>query len=326
MASSPRAGEQPLVPVAEYEARPRRVLVHDPAMTRAFERLAEVPASELERRYLFRAVPDREGFAREHAAFVRALRSAGVEVVYLHEVASPEHRARLDANPNHVYTRDSAITLPWLPGRFIRGAMRKPIRRDEPDVMASALSTLGQSESLAMNPDLFLEGGDVIPFARDGKRTLLVGFGPRTVRASLEALRDQLIPQTVDELIGVELIPERMNLDGALVPVADDTMLVEPTSIVQSWLIDNRGQTPVDVTRLLASSGVEPIEVTRSEATAMQACNCVCLGDRTLIMYDLCERVRQALQAREIAVLTIPGKELIKGTGGPRCMTRPIYA
>jgi N-dimethylarginine dimethylaminohydrolase len=116
-----------------------------------------------------------------------------------------------------------------------------------------------------------------------------------------------------------------MNLDGALVPVADDTMLVEPTSIVQSWLIDERGETSVDVIRLLAGGGMEPLEVTRSEATTMQACNCVYVGERTLVMYDLCDRVKRALEAREITVLTIPGAELIKGTGGPRCMTRPLY-
>jgi N-dimethylarginine dimethylaminohydrolase len=311
--------------IGEYEARPRRVLVHDPAAARAFERLSEVPSSELERRFLFRAVPDSDGFAREHAALVHALRGAGVEVVYLGDVVAPEHRSHLGENPNHVYTRDSAITLPWLPGSFIRGAMRKPVRRNEPEVMASVLSTLGQSEILAVPPGLSLEGGDVIPYAREGRRTLLVGFGPRTVRASIEALREHLIPQTVDELVGVELVPERMNLDGVLVPVADDTMLVEPTSIVQSWLIDNRGHTPVDVIELLESSGVEPIEVTRAEATTMQACNCVCLGDRTLVMYDLCERVARALRARDITAHTIPATELIKGTGGPRCMTRPIY-
>ncbi len=111
MASSPRAAEQAPVAVAEHEAGPRRVIVHDPTMTRAFERLSDVPASELERRFLFRAVPDPEAFAQEHEAFVRALRGAGVEVVYLHDVSSPEHLARLDANPNHVYTRDSAITV-----------------------------------------------------------------------------------------------------------------------------------------------------------------------------------------------------------------------
>jgi N-dimethylarginine dimethylaminohydrolase len=152
-----------------------------------------------------------------------------------------------------------------------------------------------------------------------------VGFGPRTVRASLDVLRGQLIPGALDELIGIELVAERMNLDGALVPVADNTILVEPTSIVRSWLIDEHGETSVDVIRLLAGCGMEPIEVTRSEATTMQACNCVCLGERTLVMYDFCARVTDALRAREITVLTIPGAELIKGTGGPRCMTRPFY-
>jgi N-dimethylarginine dimethylaminohydrolase len=311
--------------IAEYEAAPSRVLVHNPAATHSFERLSGVPSSELERRFLFRAIPDRERFAREHAALVSVLQDAGVEVVYLHDVARREHLARLDENPNHVYTRDSAITLPWLPGRFIRGAMRKPIRRDEPDVMASALSTLGQSEVPVIGPGLFLEGGDVIPIAREGKRSLLVGFGPRTIRASLETLRDQLMPGALDELIGVELVPERMNLDGTLVPVTHDTLLIEPTSIVQSWLIGQHGETSVDIIRLLADGGMEPIQVTRAEATTRQACNCVCLGNRRVVMYDLCARVAQALEARHITVLTIPGAELIKGTGGPRCMTRPIY-
>jgi N-dimethylarginine dimethylaminohydrolase len=101
---------------------------------------------------------------------VSVLRRAGVDVVYLHDVASPEYLARLNENPNHVYTRDSAITLPWLPGRFIRGAMRKAVRRHEPGVMASALSALGQSEILALDTGLFLEGGDVIPIVRGGSR------------------------------------------------------------------------------------------------------------------------------------------------------------
>jgi hypothetical protein len=32
----------------------------------------------------------------------------------------------------------------------------------------------------------------------------------------------------------VELVAERMNRDGALVPVADDTMLVEPTAFCRA--------------------------------------------------------------------------------------------
>jgi N-dimethylarginine dimethylaminohydrolase len=167
-----------MLAVGEYEAKPRRVLVHDPAGTRAFERLSKVPLLERERHFLFRAMPDWDGFAQEHAALVRVLRAAGVAVVYLRDVVSPEHLARLDENPNHAYTRDSAITLPWLPGRFIGATMRKPVRRHEPRVMVSALSALGQSEILAMDTGLFLEGGDVIPIRPGGKALIACGLWP----------------------------------------------------------------------------------------------------------------------------------------------------
>jgi hypothetical protein len=46
-----------------------------------------------------------------------------------------------DLDDGHVYTRDAAITLPWLSGRFLRGAMRHPVRRGEPEVLAFALGT-----------------------------------------------------------------------------------------------------------------------------------------------------------------------------------------
>ena len=318
--SHPGAGS-----LSEFDAPAGRMLVHDPTTTKAFQLLAQVPTEELEERYLFRCIPDHDAFALAHAALVSRLARAGIEPVFLGQVVDTHARVHLDGNPNHVYTRDSAITLPWLPGWFIRGSMRKTVRRREPDVMASALVALGLQELFAMPPGLVLEGGDVIPLARDGRRTLLVGFGPRTTRPSLTELRDRLLPWALDELVGIELVPERMNLDGVLVPVASDTILVEPTSIVRSSLLDATGERPVDIVDLLGDSGMQPVHVTRIEATTMQACNCVGLGGRRLIAYDLCDRVTQALRARDLDVQTIPGAELIKGTGGPRCMTRPLY-
>jgi N-dimethylarginine dimethylaminohydrolase len=323
------AARDAVVPAArslsEYDAAPRRVVIHDPAGTSAFAQLGQVPADRLEERYLFRAAPDRARFAAQHTFLATALTDAGVNVVHLGDQLEKGGDSELHANPNHVYTRDSAITLPWLPGWFIRCAMRKPIRRAEPGLMAFALNKLGLQELFSMPQRLFLEGGDVIPLARKGRRTLLVGFGPRTNRASISELIDRLLPWAVDELIAIELVPERMNLDGVLVPVANDTVLVDPSSIVRSLRLDADGEEPVDVLRLLRSEGMTPLEVSRAEATTMQACNCVCLGDRQVIAYDLCKRVIQVLQTRDIHVHAIPAAELIKGTGGPRCMTRPLY-
>jgi N-dimethylarginine dimethylaminohydrolase len=102
-------------------------------------------------------------------------------------------------------------------------------------------------------------------------------------------------------------------------------VIVDRSSIVRSFLLDAKGERPVDVLALLGGLGLEPLEVTREEATLLQACNCCCLGGRRVIVYDLCERVAEELGARDIEVRTVPGRELIKGTGGPRCMTRPLY-
>jgi N-dimethylarginine dimethylaminohydrolase len=314
-----------LGPVSEYDAWPVRVLVHDPGETRALDRLLEIPADDLEERSLFRAHPDPDGFAREHAALVASLEDAGVETVRLSDVVVDDRgRRALEENPNHVYTRDGAITLPWLPGRFMRGAMRRAVRRGEPDVLASALKGLGLEEILAPHEG-FLEGGDVIPLAHESRRALLFGFGPRSSREGIDALWRHLHPQALDEIVGIEIVPERMNLDGVLVSVADDTVIVDRSSIVRSFVLDANGERPADVLALLGELGLKPLEVTRDEATMLQACNCFCLGGRRVVAYDLCERVADELRARNIEVHTVPGHELIKGTGGPRCMTRPLY-
>jgi N-dimethylarginine dimethylaminohydrolase len=311
--------------VSEYDAWPVRVLVHDPAETRALERLLEIPPDELAERSLFRAHPVPEGFAGEHGALVAALEGAGVEAVRIADIVDEQGRRALEENPNHVYTRDAAITLPWLPGRFVRGAMRRSVRRGEPEVLASALAALGLEEIFAPPEQCFLEGGDVIPLAHEGRRALLVGFGPRSSRDGIDLLWRHLHPWALDEIVGVEIVPERMNLDGVLVPVTDDTVIVDRSSIVRGFILDANGERPVDVPALLGNLGSEPLEVTREEATMLQACNCFCLGGRRVIAFDLCGRVAEELRARDIEVLTVPGRELIKGTGGPRCMTRPLY-
>lgn len=312
--------------LSEFAATPVRVVVHDPAAAGALDLLAGVPAMRLEERYLFRSHPHPETFAAQHAALVAALERAGAEVIRLADVVGESDVwPRVRANPNQVYTRDPVITLPWLPGWYVAGAMRKAIRRPEVSVMRSALQALGLRELFAMPAERFLEGGDVIPFVREGRRALIVGFGPRTARQSLDLLCAGLMPWALDEIVAVGLPESRMNLDGVLVPVADDTVVAHPGSIETAVLRDPAGERQVDVLGLLRDLGMTVVEVTREESVAMQACNCVCLGDRRLVCYDLAGRVVRALVERDIDVRTIPGSELIKGTGGPRCMTRPLY-
>jgi len=170
-----------------------------------------------------------------------------------------------------------------------------------------------------------LEGGDVIPFVREGQRALLVGFGPRTQLDSVYALQDQLIPEYVDEVIGIELANWRINLDGGMMPVATDVLLAHRASLRRSFILDEHARAAVDVLSMFQDLGFQIVDVDFNESRYMQACNCLCLGHRRLVCYSFSERVLNILQRLDIEALPIAGSELVKGTGGPRCMSRPIY-
>jgi N-dimethylarginine dimethylaminohydrolase len=72
---------------------------------------------------------------------------------------------------------------------------------------------------MKMPPELYLEGGDVIPFCYDNKKVLLIGYGPRTSLESLYFLRQTLVKERmVDEIIGFKLADWRLNIDGCFSP------------------------------------------------------------------------------------------------------------
>jgi N-dimethylarginine dimethylaminohydrolase len=314
------------VSVAEFALAPSQVIVHDPVAAGAFRSLDGVrDAGVLEREWLFREPPDPARYAGQHAALVRAL-EAHVPVRHLAELVG-DHAAFACArtNPNLVFTRDSIVTLPWAPDGYIAARMKPELRRPEAEALRAALERLGLRELVAIPEGLFLEGGDVIPFEREGRRTLLVGHGPRTSFEAIEFLQGSLLPRHADEILAVELAPWRMNLDGGLVPAADDVALAEPQSLLAGLLLDARSRQRVDPLGLLRDLGMHVIEATREESVFAQACNCVCLGERRVVYYDLCPRVAELLRRRDVETILVPGSDLVKGRGGPRCMTRPIY-
>ena len=52
--------------------------------------------------------------------------------------------------------------------------------------------------------------------------------------------------------------------------------------------------------------------------------NLFAIAPRTAISYDRNERTTAALRKADIECITIPGSELVRGLGGPRCMTMPL--
>jgi N-dimethylarginine dimethylaminohydrolase len=315
------------VTVAECSTPPAALIVHDPVAAGAFDAFDSLEeGGDVERDLLFRARPERARYAEQHRAFVDTLRAHVSDVLYLRDLVDDEATlAPARRNPNQVFTRDSLITLPWAPEGYIAARMRNPIRRPETHAMEAAMRRLGLREIVRLPDDLIWEGGDAVPFSRDGRRTLLVGFGGRTPERTLDFLQEALIPRHADEIVAVQLPPSRLNLDGSLLPAAADVVVTAPESILGGVHLDAHARHEIDVLGWLRDQGVQIVEATQEESMYAQACNFACLGDRRIVAYDLCDRVVDLLARHDVEVHKVAGSELVKGRGGPRCMTRPIY-
>ncbi len=70
---------------------------------------------------------------------------AGAKVRSVSEILGPDierYREILKNDPNQVYARDAAVTLPWDPHVFLPCRMGRPIRVPEETVMRAVLEKL----------------------------------------------------------------------------------------------------------------------------------------------------------------------------------------
>jgi N-dimethylarginine dimethylaminohydrolase len=312
---------------SEFAATPPILIVHNPAEAGAFRAMEEFhDPSRLETEFLFRELPDIKNYDKQHRSFTDLLGRHVDKVICLENLLGKEEVYKAaKTNPNKVFTRDSVITFPWIPNGYISAGMKRSLRQQEVTTMKAAVEKLGLSEITNLPEGLILEGGDVIPFSFAGERSLLVGYGQRTQVDAVYFLGKVLIPELLDQVIGIELAEWRMNLDGGLVPVTDDIVISDTRSIRSAFILDKKGRREADILRMFRDQGKKIIDVSREESVFSQACNCICLGSRKIIYYDLCPRVSEILTGYDVEVLHVAGSELVKGRGGPRCMTRPVY-
>ncbi|MGH8546961.1 MAG: arginine deiminase family protein, partial [Gammaproteobacteria bacterium] len=251
-------------------------------------------------------------------------------VAYLAEILGasnlPLYRDYLTRNPNHMFTHDALITVPWIPDGYLLGRMKKEIRSTEPVVLDRIARVLGLHEIIRIPPHLYLEGGDVIPFFHDGKRVFLVGYGPRTSVETLFFLRETLVRDGMaDEIIGFQLAEWRLNIDGCFFPVSESLAVAHRDSITGGVLLGSDYAEQINPLDLFETWGFTVIDATREESYFKQACNFACLGDGAFVAYNMTDRINDVLRSKGLEIIGINGDQLVKGNGGPHCMTRPIY-
>lgn len=242
--------------------------------------------------------PNYEVAIREYERFVELLENHIPEISYLPQ----SEQVGLDS----IYVHDPVIVTR-------RGAilcrMGKELRRHEPSAVGDFLPGLGIPILGAITGDGRLEGGDVVWI---NERTLAVGTGERTNGEGIRQLK-HLTADLIDELVEVPLPDSAMHLMSLMSFIDYDLAMI------------NAKLLPAHFGKWLLSRGIKLLEVPDSEYER-QSCNILAIAPRKCLILSGNPQTKQILRDEGVEVREYDGEEIsLKGTGGPTCLTRPLF-
>ena len=261
--------------------------------------------------------------------------------------------------PNLFFTRDIGIVIGE---HAIIGSMRHGVRWTE-ELLIKALFRYDQTFDNAgilydgsdeKRINYTLEGGDVHPLRPD---LLLLGFSERSSPAALDLLCELAFTHcNVTDVIIVVLPAERtaIHLDMIFTQLDRDLCLVYPPHFVGPERLAvlhrrKRSKGVKEVPNFFAAmqavdQPLEPIFCGGNQRTTQEreqwasACNSFAVRPGVILSYDRNDATLNELTSAgfrlveggeeikegERAVIAIEGSELVRGGGGPRCMTLPL--
>ena len=284
----------------------RTVLIHRPG-----EEIKKVTSRTLDY-YCFRTIPDLPKLQQEYDDFTKILKQAGVHIVFLENLIGEVKY------PNMLYTRD--ILAVSNQGLIIM-SMAVEGRSFEPQIVKEAMEKHIPVYIEISDPGK-LEGGDILYF---DNKTVTVGYGPRSNHEGLQQFIQGFQDRAIEEIICIPLADYRVHLDGAFMTVDHGLCVIhEPSvSVKEVSIVRKEGIRRTYFMNYLREKGLDFISVSREETTAFGP-NIFAIEPGKVISYEWNTRIIHELEKRNVEVIPIKGTELVKGGGGPHCMTCPI--
>lgn len=188
-----------------------------------------------------------------------------------------------------------------------------------------------------------LEGGDVLVLS---KECVLIGFSERTSLEGIDKLSENLLNSNsgIKKVLAVKIPHERafMHLDTVFTMVDYDKFIIFPNilnSIEVITITSNEKGTlkyqkeenlktalakalNLPSVKLIKSGGSSSVISAREQWN--DSTNTFAISPGIVITYNRNEISNEILDRNGIKVLSIEGSELVRGRGGPRCMSMPL--